>query len=272
MNRECQKQRERLADNHYQTLSPESRADLKNHLAECPACAELAKTFSQTLNLMSLRSRPEPETEAWERIWARAEHRLQAETKLRQPKPVPLIVRPWFRWVFQPALALSLLVVGVLIGRYFFPNAPDNSQNAVSVRPGPLLPSNLDVRIDRYLQKSKVIILAFDNLDPQNAQDNLFDFHQEKSISRELVQETVSLRNDLNAAGSDRMLDLISDLEVILMQISNLDRDFSPLELELVQSGIARRALLFKINLEEMKRWQDVRQPVRASGSTPRDI
>lgn len=44
------------------------------------------------------------------------------------------------------------------------------------------------------------------------------------------------------------------DLEVILLQISNLNETQSTLGIEIVQTGIHRRALLFKINLEEIRR------------------
>jgi len=46
---------------------------------------------------------------------------------------------------------------------------------------------------------------------------------------------------------------LVSDLEVILLQIANLESEHNLSTIEMVQSGVDRRGILLKINLEEMR-------------------
>jgi hypothetical protein len=53
------------------------------------------------------------------------------------------------------------------------------------------------------------------------------------------------------------MVDLITDLELILLQIANLESEYNIPEIEMVKSGVDRRGILLKINIEEMRRSQN---------------
>jgi hypothetical protein len=112
----------------------------------------------------------------------------------------------------------------------------------------------LDERVDRYLQRSKLVLLGVVNLDPNHRDVSSFDLTPERTLSRELVQETYSLKQELAASRQKRMLELLSDLEVILLQISHLQDGHNALGIELAKTGIRHKALVFKINLEEMSR------------------
>ena len=47
---------------------------------------------------------------------------------------------------------------------------------------------------------------------------------------------------------------LIDDLEVILLQIANLEAEHDVPAIELVRSGVDRRGILLKIQVEQMRR------------------
>ena len=61
------------------------------------------------------------------------------------------------------------------------------------------------------------------------------------------------MKSELSSAEHLRLLDLISELEVTLLQIANLEADYDLQEVEIIQSGAERKALLFKINLNEIE-------------------
>jgi hypothetical protein len=76
----------------------------------------------------------------------------------------------------------------------------------------------------------------------------------ERKLSRDLLLETNALKRDLQNSREEQLLDLVSQLEIILLQIANLREAHASVGLELARSGIEEQALLFRINLEEMRR------------------
>ena len=46
----------------------------------------------------------------------------------------------------------------------------------------------------------------------------------------------------------------MTDLEVILLQIANLETEYDLPTIEMVKSGVDRRGVLLKINIEEMRK------------------
>ena len=62
------------------------------------------------------------------------------------------------------------------------------------------------------------------------------------------------LKDDLTDANRRKLYQLVSDLEVILLQIANLESQNDLPAVEMIRSGVDRRGILLKINLEEMER------------------
>jgi len=71
--------------------------------------------------------------------------------------------------------------------------------------------------------------------------------------SRELVQEASWLKGELSGGHHRRLQELISDLEVILLQIANLEEESDISAIELMQDGVKSRGILFKIHLAQFK-------------------
>ena len=46
----------------------------------------------------------------------------------------------------------------------------------------------------------------------------------------------------------------MTDLEVILLEIANLETEYDLPTIEMVKSGVDRRGVLLKINIEEMRK------------------
>ena len=119
--------------------------------------------------------------------------------------------------------------------------SPSNSQNP------------LEHRVDQYLERSKLLLVGLANLDANHQDIGSFDFTPERTVCRELIQETYSLKLAFAESGDRRLAELLSDLEVILLQISNLQPKDNSFGNELAKSGIRHKALLFRINLEEIR-------------------
>jgi hypothetical protein len=75
----------------------------------------------------------------------------------------------------------------------------------------------------------------------------------QKRKSEELLQEAAVLKKGLGSA--DRRLErLISDLEMVLLQIANLTSESDDAAIEIIRAGVEGRDILFKINLNEALR------------------
>jgi hypothetical protein len=108
----------------------------------------------------------------------------------------------------------------------------------------------LNERAINYLERSKVLLLGIVNSSSAEPASGL---QKEQQVSRLLVSEAEELKNSLSDADEQRMKQLITDLEVILLQIANLEEEKGFPAVEIVRSGVERRGILLKINLEQMR-------------------
>jgi hypothetical protein len=260
----CQKYQGNFLEALYGELEPPQREAFERHLAACPICSQEFDGLNETLQLMQARNRPQPDEAFWTRVWPRFLREVESSPSAATRN------RAWtFRppWVWQTAAAAALVLLGFGIGRYFTDRPMEISDRAKS-RPAAHSTSQdaLDERVDRYLQRSKLVLLGLVNLDSDHQDVSSFDLTPERTLSRELVEETYSLKQELAASRQKRMLELLSELEVILLQISHLQDGHNTLGIELAKTGIRHKALVFKINLEEMSRARSSNSGGRSKG------
>jgi len=110
------------------------------------------------------------------------------------------------------------------------------------------------LRARNFIDRSKLIILALVNYDPNSQDAYGLDLPLQKRVSRELVDEASGLKSDLKDPAQKRLRDLVSDLETILIQIANLDSANDLSAVEFVKQGAETKGIVLKINLAEMER------------------
>jgi hypothetical protein len=273
MKRKCSAFERSLADALFDTLEEAERDRLQEHLAACPACAQAFREMQAVLQVTAVRTRPEPPDVFWDGYYDRLATRLDAGAPARPAAPAV----PWWqrwegrlwpapRWALQLAAAILLVGLGVFIGRYAFDAGAPAPPVAVREQP-PLLPEGvaqaaLEERTRHYLNRSKVLLLGLVHFDAAQEDPVLLNLPRKQAVARALVQEADSLKRQLGAQDERRLQELVSDLEVILMQIANLEASRDVPAIELVRSGVDRRALLLKINLAEMR----LDEPARMDG------
>jgi hypothetical protein len=97
-----------------------------------------------------------------------------------------------------------------------------------------------------------VLILAVVNADPRTEDPFGLNLPLQKKTSEALVMEAAALKKELG--GSDRRLErLLSDLEMILLQIANLKPEPDSGDIEVIRAGVESRDILFKIKLNEAR-------------------
>lgn len=261
---ECRKAKDRMIEALYDGLEPAEKETFERHLRACPECAAEYSVLGATLEIMTRRERPDPGPAFWDGYYGRLEKKLDAG-----PGPAPAApagrppVRRRFgglfsfapRWVAQAAAAAVLVAAGILIGRSFLTtpaSGPSAGTTTVAI-PAPAGDPRL-VRAESYIDRSKILLLALANSDPAAKDFYGLDLPRQKEISRGLVTEAASLKSDLKSPADRRLRELVSDLEVILLQIANLESESDLEAVELVRQGVDERGLLMKINLNEMAR------------------
>jgi hypothetical protein len=257
----CRHVRTLFVDALYNELTAEQKKAFKMHLNGCSECSKAYIDFTVTLKTMSQRKRVEPDPDFWTGYWDRLAPRLKVPAK----KPSPIKDwRQWIpeflplpRWAYQVTAAVALLVIGIFIGRNAL--GPTRSVKIIpqlaerrEISPGLASYQN---RTSQYLEKSKILLLGIINFDAETEDPIALDFSRKQQISQELVQEAGVLKKGLTRYGAeDRFIELVSDLEVILLQIANLEKEHDLSAIDMVRSGVDRKGILLKITIEEMRR------------------
>jgi hypothetical protein len=253
-----------MAEALYGELSAEEKREFDGHLKSCTECASAFARYKSTLDAMDKRERPEPEDVFWTGYWDRLAGRLD------EPERSPAGTRGWWKrfvpsltvppkWAYGAVAAVGLLLIGVFIGRIVFvPEAPVTPKRGPTVvtrtKKGSGVPVALENRTERYLERSKLLLLGLINFDPETEDPYTLNLPQQREISQNLVEEAGFLKTALDESADNRLLQLITDLEVILLQIANLESEQDLSAVELVKSGVDRRGVLLQINLEEMRK------------------
>lgn len=241
-------------------LDKEQNNFLENHLRECPNCRSEFDGTNVMLNFMKKRVRVEPEPAFWDNYWERLTNRmtkeevppLRSEKKRRNLFPT---LNFNLRWVYQAAAAAVLLIIGIFIGREIFPPAarPDIRTDQQPVLASRQVPTEeLLHRTRNFVERSRLMLLAIINFDSETEDSFTLNLPYQQKVSRELVQQAVSIKNELDAPGQRRLRELISDLEVILLQVANFDTEPDLSAIELIKDGVKIRGVLFKIRLIDM--------------------
>jgi hypothetical protein len=236
----CNLLRLKSVESYYGELPAEQQEEFKNHLASCPACAAEYEKMRSVLDLMKTRKTEDPGSEFWDGYYARLE--LRKRKMAQVPKKQSFMIRPAF--VYQLAAALILVGFGVIIGKFYL------GQNAgtiakTNIVSGP--PQTAEIRrAHDFLDRSQVLLLGIVNGSPE-------DLVHEKQTSHELIHEASLVKTDLKDPKDRRLKELVSELEIILLQIANLEEQNNLQAVEMVRSGVDRKGVLLKINLEQMR-------------------
>lgn len=249
----CQKYEALLIDKLFGDIDTRQEKQLEAHLASCPACRAILTEFREVRETLGKPQRPDLPAHFWESYWERLIKRMDHE-----PPPSPslwerLLSFRLVRWapIAQVASAAAVLVLGIFIGRTFFQSEPQMTATETT-------PSNtvemqqVAARSEQLLERSKILLIGIVNEDLSDASAQ--DLKHQRQTSRTLLTEARDLRATLRQSPDRRLVQLLDQLEVVLLQIANLEAEHDLASVELVRNGINREGLLLKINLEELAR------------------
>lgn len=251
----CKRCRRLLKDAVVGELTGDADRFFTAHLKQCAECRAAYDELEATVQILNKPSREQPDPEFWDGYWDRLQARMTRENvfveKARTNRSAGrrfLFGSP--RWAWQTAAAAALVVVGIFLGRALFaPDVPSaapgpNSASVVKVEPG----FELVRRAQEYVGRSQRMLLAIVNFDPESEDPYALDLDTRRRVSRDLVTEAAWLKQELEETRSHRLRELVSDLEVILLQIANLENP-DLVDIDMIRTGVESRGILFKIYL-----------------------
>jgi hypothetical protein len=177
--------------------------------------------------------RPTPREEMWARI--------QAERQRRAARVI--VLRPWLRWSLAAA---ALLALGIGIGRWTAgPNVGPGGSPPVAVGPGPDSVADravvYQVAATQYLSRTEAFLTGFRS-DLASGRTNARFVGQ----ARDLLT-TTRLLLDSPAADDQHLRVLLEDLELVLVQISQLEAGRDGHDADLITQGMDQRNVLPKL-------------------------
>lgn len=229
-------------------LDEKSEAALENHVAKCSRCKRMVQEIRDTLTIMHKREKQNPD-EFMKRFWSTLSPRLQNPYRRSLwEMSLKKLFRPQFA---LPLTAALCLLLGIWIGQHRRLN--DNRPFVVSPQPikkGKGIP--VETRTSQVLERSQRVFLAFSNFDVKTDDPDILNLPHQKSLARHLVQETGILKAELPHGADRKLALLLSDLELILLQIANLEDTHDLDNIEIIREGVNKRSVLFKIQMNKL--------------------
>ena len=113
--------------------------------------------------------------------------------------------------------------------------------------------ASADVRAREYIERSQVLLLALVNSGADSTDAGTADFEVQRKRAGVLVSQAAVLRDDLPGGDNRRLRELVTDLQMILREIANLESQNDLDAVEIIRNRVDREGVLLKIDVEQMR-------------------
>jgi hypothetical protein len=210
--------------------------------------------MQKTIKQMNNDKVPDPGEQFWDKYWTKLDQRMTKENiqiESRSGSKNIFSLHPNARnWAIRVLSAAAMILIGIGIGYLYFGNS--DSVNQTITGQIPVKKAAYPQEATDYLESSKILLLGFVNFDTDEIDPTTMDFSRQQQAAKSLIQQAAVLKDDLKGRENQRVLALIQELEIILLQISNCEREFDIPAIDLIKSGVDNSAIMMKINLEEI--------------------
>lgn len=247
-------------------LSASDRLIVERHLAACSRCSAELNTLRQAMTLLAEHSKRPSEYRGelyWQQFSVKVDRRIE---RVGEEDAAPSIIQQMLDAFVEHrkpfgigfASALTLLMIGFGVWSLWIKNPTQHQivtgEIVQEQSPSAIEKVSIESRAEDYLDQSKVLLIGIMNSDPTSSNQSMHLSRREQEVSRKLVSESEHLTSSLNDPSQRRLKELISDLQLILVQIANVGAEHNAPGIEIVKGGIEHNDILFKINLEEIQR------------------
>jgi hypothetical protein len=249
----CKKIKALMVNALYNELSETEKNMFQTHLKTCPGCSAEYKKLTTLMGVMDKRQRPKMSEDFWDNYYLQVEEKIEAA---KEEKPLIKTGRRQRignldfrrRWVLYPAAALAVLVVSIGIAQFL--SLPEGKKI-------------VDTAVSSFRRLSPAVAQHFDNLQPL-----LIDYSNytpeenetmpgetvimEKRTVQKLLLENQLLKRVVAKENNISAKQLMDELEIILLEISNTNGDREA-TLQAVKQLIKDNDILFKMKVLKRK-------------------
>ncbi len=226
----------------HEELSRPDKKNVQEHLSKCNDCTikfnkikqVVSKIHSITDNL------PEP---VWDKSW-----QVIKENVEKKPGRERFSFHfPSFNRRLAAAYSIFIFILGLIAGKIlFFSTPPVKIETFRS-------PQNIQLAIREYLEDIKPVIIEYVNYRPiyKNKEEIAFD----KKLALQLLYRNRILRYRTSKARNNDLQQLLEELEIILIEISNLSSNNNESEnLFMIQKLIKIKRTIYKLEALYLER------------------
>ncbi len=240
----CSKQN-LIVDYFFGELNEIQKTEFKKHLANCEDCRNYFEAFASTAPLIKEQKRIKPKPEMLNLYYQALKTKYPTRKKFSfRTKDLLdfLIIKPPFP--IRIAEAVVVLMIGIFIGRATiwkaepaqqFTNGNDYTTSHVS-----------ELILNHYLQETEMILLDVANTNP-NEDEQVFLNLSQLAQYRNLLQKTSLCREKAEEANDEKLVTLIDDIELILLEICNIEQRTLTEKVNEIREQINESNLLFEI-------------------------
>jgi hypothetical protein len=250
-------------------LTKEESSAVENHLADCPQCSEERQKVEEAIKAINSGQHDLPTLPEsyWAGYWKAIEARLK--TSESRPSVVERLLdllraRETERFL-SPKIAYGLLgfVLGAIatfgvLSPYINKGhqteltrpAAEQAEAQPAEAESPTLSSitqEISQPLIQFFQKAKAFLIAVKNVD--ESKETPSDLVSQQETSKRLGAEC---RNLKRLPLDPREQQLLSELDVVLVQLSKVKNEKDSLKLDLVKEGIERNNLVMRIRVHEL--------------------
>lgn len=218
-------------------LPEADRSKLEDHIKTCAACARTFSKIKEAYAFIASGTEKVP-TPDWDTQWRVIRKRVLAASRPKE-KTVP-----GFRWGWAMAGAMVIFVMGVFVGKYmFFSPTEDTVTDSRVTR-------QLHLALQEHIETIKPVILQYSNYHRAAAggQGISVDIVIDREMAAKFLAKNRLLQGQMLQNKNQYMKQLLEELDMILMEISNLTTD-EPENLLLIKELIKIKGILLKMEV-----------------------
>jgi hypothetical protein len=208
------------------------REAVAEHLRSCPSCRGEIEELRRVLEAATLDAPPRGPRYGAE-VWASIEPRLERRSR-------SLSGRAWLAMAAAALIAVS----SFLVGRWSGPSS-EPTRTAESVDRRAIQQRVVLAALGDHLDRTERALVEIANADVHEH----VDLGTEQAWARDLLESNRLYRQSARGAASPVVVDLLTDIEPILLEIVNSPRHLSPDDLRALQARIEGHGLVFKLRV-----------------------
>lgn len=252
---ECKKCESLFEKALYDELGDQEKEFFNKHLSSCKNCASRFEELKTTLSLVNTNKKRELDEAFMENFWETLEPKLRNEESFSRSQH--LKIPDWlgfkFKWKYQIAGGLALLILGFFLGKYLTRGNEDIIKQAgLGKAKTEISEKAVNSAALKYLDRSKIILLEITHFDPSKDNPESINLPYMKKISKQLASQADILKDDLRKPSQQELKRLVANLELVLLQIANLETRHDTEGIEIIKNLVNSKGIFLKINIQQL--------------------